>query len=83
MNPWFTTAWLIWIGTFIVIEMVAIFNSTKGDTFSEHVWAFLGIKHKGQTIGSRVRPAWTMFVARILFFGITGWALLHLAGVPI
>jgi hypothetical protein len=44
------TVWLwLWIGwgvAFCVIEGVALANSTRGDTLSEHVWAWIGVRPK-------------------------------------
>lgn len=37
---------MLWIGwglAFVVIEGIALFNSSRGDTLSEHAWAWLGV----------------------------------------
>ncbi len=38
----FTGAWLLWIVAFLIIGASALFNSTPGDTLSEHVWTWFG-----------------------------------------
>jgi len=43
LNEIFTDWWFAWIGLFFVIEGVAVRNKARGDTLSEHVWAFLGV----------------------------------------
>lgn len=38
---------LAWIGLALaggIIELVALFNSRRGDTLSEHLWAWLGVR---------------------------------------
>lgn len=42
MSVW-TWLWVAWGLMFAVIEGVALFNSTRGDTLSEHAWAWLGV----------------------------------------
>lgn len=37
----FHIAWAGWLLYFLVFEGLALFNKTEGDTFSEHVWAWL------------------------------------------
>lgn len=37
----FHIGWAVWLIYFLVLEGVALFNKTEGDTFSEHVWAWL------------------------------------------
>lgn len=39
----YTMAWVLWLALFAVIEGMALVNSRKGDTLSEHVWAWFGI----------------------------------------
>jgi len=40
----FTYWWAILGAAFLVLEGVAIRNDKRGDTLSEHVWKFLGVK---------------------------------------
>ncbi|MEX1655529.1 hypothetical protein ABZ960_20470 [Streptomyces pseudovenezuelae] len=37
MTVW-SWLWVGWLGAFVAIEGKALFNKTKGDTLSEHVW---------------------------------------------
>lgn len=72
----FTWLWVVWGLAFAVIEGVALFNSRKGDTLSEHVWAFLGVRRG--PVGARVTPKWTLRLAR---FGVVSglvWLVVHL-----
>lgn len=39
----FTIAWIVWGVAFAIIEGIALFNSRRGDTLSEHVWAWIGV----------------------------------------
>lgn len=41
-NKW-RTIWLVWIGAFLVIEGIAVFNNEDDDTLSELVWDFVTI----------------------------------------
>ena len=41
---WFTIGYIGLFVVFWIIEGIAIFNSRSGDTLSEHLWAWLGIK---------------------------------------
>ena len=44
LNWKYTVAWVVWILVFVVIEAVAIADKKKGDTLSEHLWAWFDIK---------------------------------------
>lgn len=88
MTVW-TWLWIGWGVTFCVIEGVALFNSTRGDTLSEHVWAWLGVRtRKWQAAGEwdggpdrrmPVTPKWTLRVARIVVLSFMLWLTLHFA----
>lgn len=36
-RPWFI-AWMLWLSTFIILELVAILSPDRGDTLSESIW---------------------------------------------
>jgi len=40
----FTAAWIAVAAAVVVIETVALLNTRHGDTLSEHVWAWLGVR---------------------------------------
>jgi hypothetical protein len=40
--------WLVWAGSLLVLEMVAVFSPRKGDTLSESVWHLL--RHGGAIV---------------------------------
>lgn len=40
----YTVLWILWGLAFCGIEGVALFNKGRGDTLSEHLWAWLGIR---------------------------------------
>jgi len=44
MSEVFGSAWVVWGIMFVAIEGAALFNKQKGDTLSEFVWKFLGVK---------------------------------------
>lgn len=81
----FTLLWAAVAAAAITIEGVALLNSRRNDTLSEHVWAWLGVRTltwenpATQTYGGRppTSPVWTLRVARcVLIFGLV-WLLLH------
>jgi hypothetical protein len=43
-----TTAWIIWIALFFVIEGIALADKKKGDTLTEHFRKWFSLKHKGK-----------------------------------
>jgi hypothetical protein len=39
MKKEYTIAWVLWLGAFLAIEVLALLNNDPGaDTLSEHVW---------------------------------------------
>lgn len=81
----FTVLWIGWAVAFAVIEGVALFNSKRGDTLSEHLWAWLGVRKTMWKIdrmqlapGPVVTPKWTLRVARIVFIALMAWITLHI-----
>lgn len=72
----FTWAWIAWGLAFCVIEGVALVNSRSGDTLSEHVWAFMGVRRAGQPYRT---PRWTLRVARTVILSGLLWLALHFA----
>jgi len=64
---WFTWAWIIWIGWFVIVEGIAIYQKDKGDTLSEHVWALFKI---------RDQDGW--HPRRIILAGFMVWLLVHM-----
>jgi hypothetical protein len=83
----FTVAWLVWGLAFAVIEGVALVNSRRGDTLSEHVWAWLGTGayrrvagkrgRLGYTVEGIVTPTWTLRLARLAVATLLVWLLGH------
>lgn len=71
MSVW-TWLWLGWAFYFGLVEGMALFNSTKGDTLSEHVWAFLGFSE-----GVRSPTGWTR-LRRFLVLAFMAWLSVHL-----
>lgn len=68
---WATWLWLGWGVYFLVVEAVALFNSVKGDTLSEHVWAFLGYS------GGVRQPTGSTRLRRFLFLAFWAWLSFH------
>lgn len=81
---WFTVSWVLLGLAAIVIEGIALFNSVRNDTLSEHLWAWLGIrnwtwKHPPKTDNPKyITPVWTLRVARFVFFSAMAWFTLHI-----
>ena len=72
--------WVVWlvatIGSFLMLELPALFNRTAGDTLSEHVWKWLRVKGgSGRPFANEVHVA-----LAYLFRVILGVFLLWLTG---
>jgi hypothetical protein len=52
-----TIAWLCWGAYFAAVEGFALANSRTGDTLSEHVWSFLGLRRNATW--NRTATGWT------------------------
>lgn len=61
--------WLAWLFSFLAIEVPAVLDAKKGNTFSESWWWFLGIGEKGN------KHSWTL---RAVAFGFSAWLVAHL-----
>ena len=66
-------AWLVWGAYFVVVEGMALFNDTKGDTLSGHVWAWLGYRE-----GRVGKPTGSERLRRYLTLGFLAWLVVHL-----
>lgn len=53
-----TALWLIWFAMFAGIEGTALFNSRKGDTLSEHIWAWFGTERRTSDAPAHDRSGW-------------------------
>lgn len=70
LNWKYSIAWFFWIFIFVIIELIAIIDKSKGDTLSEHFWDLFDVKNSEN-------PSKIMrFIALI---GLT-WVYLHLLG---
>lgn len=70
MSLW-TFAWIGWGVYFAIVEGMALFNSKRGDTLSEHVWAFLGFSD-----GVRSPSGWTR-LRRFVVLAFMAWLSVH------
>jgi hypothetical protein len=61
--------WIFWIGSFLAIEIPALCDAKKGNTFSEAWWWFLGIGEKGHKHAR---------VLRIVALSFSAWLSTHL-----
>lgn len=78
IGGWFTVAWIVWALAFAVIEGVALFNSRRSDTLSEHVWAWLGVgRYSPKRRYPAVTPVWTLRVARLAVVTLLVWLIGH------
>jgi len=76
VSPW-TIAWIGWGVYFAVVEGMALFNSTPGDTLSEHVWAWLGYTITGQgPLDPRQPSGWTR-ARRFMLLAFLAWLVVH------
>lgn len=46
----FTVLWIGWLVAFLVIETVAIIRKERGDTLSEHVWAWFSLRKSKKSL---------------------------------
>lgn len=84
--------WLLVIGSFLVLEGLAIRNKARGDTLSEQVWALYGGKSarlfvvlgfathifiRMITLGDYDFPGHILLGRLALFGGIFVWLILH------
>jgi hypothetical protein len=61
--------WVAWLGSFLAIEVPALLDAKKGNTFSEAWWWFLGI---GDTANKHARAL------RVVALSFTAWLVVHL-----
>lgn len=86
----FTVAWIAVAAAIVVIEGVALLNSRRGDTLSEHVWAWLGVRLPDRsptviplTSGNlvlpslQITPTWTLRLARTVVLCGGVWLIAH------
>ena len=75
MSVW-TWAWAGWALYFLVVEGMALANSQRSDTLSEHAWAWLG--YSATSGGDLRKPSgWTRLRRFMLLAGLT-WLVVHL-----
>ena len=83
MNGW-SWLWLGWLAYFGVVEGVALYQSGKvrargdadpRDTFSEHVWFWLGVNTKG--VGIDRGANWWARLRRVALGGFMLWLSIH------
>ena len=75
MSGW-TWLWLAWIGWFLLVEGMALFNSTPGDTLSEHCWAWFGTRRRRPGEPERRRSGWTQ-LRRVILLSFMVWLTVH------
>ncbi|QAX95456.1 hypothetical protein SEA_BARTHOLOMEWSD_5 [Streptomyces phage BartholomewSD] len=66
-----TWAWIAWLGAFVAIEGKALFNKTKGDTLSEHVWKWFATQKVGNDPTGWVR------LRRFTLLAFMAWLSVH------
>lgn len=72
----YTLAWLAWLGYFLVVEGMALFNSRPSDTLSEHVWAWFGTQRRKPGEPIRDRSGWTQ-ARRFVLLAFMVWVTVH------
>ncbi|KAB1119079.1 hypothetical protein AB0N38_18930 [Micromonospora aurantiaca] len=87
----FTAAWVAVAAAVVVIETVALLNTRRGDTLSEHVWAWLGVRRPDRSPrvlalsdrtqlelpSLKVTPTWTLRLARTVVLCGGVWLIAH------
>lgn len=71
---WSLWAWLGWAAYFLVVEIIAIRRSARGDTLSEHVWAWLGANARG----AHRPPTFWAWLRRLVILLFLTWLVVHL-----
>lgn len=66
--------WLVWILFFLVVEGIALFNSSKQDTLSEQVWAYVTQPDRRR---GKKSAAWWVWPGRIGIALFAGWLVFH------
>lgn len=69
MSP-YTVAWIAWGLGFVAIESAALFDKDEGDTLSEHVRKWAGVKGGGSGAWAKVR--------RVGLLAFLAWLSVHL-----
>jgi hypothetical protein len=60
----------LWIlGMFAIVEVVAVLDSDKGDTFSELIWGF----YAGQPARAAIVIAVVIYMCAVVSYIFTGW----------
>lgn len=70
MDFW-TIAWLVWLGIFVVLEGIAIANDDTGDTLSEKVWQWFNL------VGPKSKLSRPRALARFIFLAFWAWLTIH------
>ena len=68
----FTVLWLSWLVYFLVVEGVALFQSSPRHTLSAHVWAWFGTDLKG----SKSKTGWAR-LRKFLLLTFMVWLVVH------
>jgi hypothetical protein len=66
-----TWAWIAWLAAFVAIEGKALFNKTKGDTLSEHVWKWFATSKLDN------KPTGWVRLRRIGLLAFMAWLSVH------
>jgi hypothetical protein len=77
--------WAGWLALFLVYEIAAAIAKPKGDTLSENVWDWFGVRSKKPWSGARraVLGAFMGVLSCHFVFGEPGGLGVILAGIPV
>lgn len=84
LQNWEVLYWALWISAFLVVELPAVFNGKKGDTFSETWWRILRIRggHEPLPGGGftmiKPFPWWVSLPLHIAIVAFGTWLIGHL-----
>lgn len=76
--------WVLWIVAFLAVELPAVFNAKKGDTFSEAWWRFLRIRTgkvvgpQGDVVYVKPWPLWISVPLHLIIVAFGVWLIGHL-----
>lgn len=79
MNSWDDWAWLAGLAFLGALEVVTLVRSVRGDTLSEHVWMWLGVRLQRDPRWPDKTPNAKTKLARIAVLGFLAWLIVHFA----
>lgn len=71
--------WLVWILQFVVIELPALYNAKRGDTWSEVLRYVFGFSQRAANGDIKQMQSTGMKLRRGSFYALSAWFVYHIA----